>query len=191
MKLTQAKQMWQVVRGPIAASVATLINAKWKPVDPTAWITSKTNGCSVSNEASSEQLADASHAEGHAANEVLHRLEEDLEAKLWKDACSAHNGSGLDEGKPNFDPAAKTHAKFARSGETKKAKAVELLVCNKVWSKKRLLDAGIITEEEAICGRCGEEVETDYHRYYACKANGCIEHEDVISTDGLATKGKR
>ena len=59
-------------------------------------------------------------------------------------------------------------------------------MCNKVWSKKRLLDAGIIAEEEAMCERCGEEVETDFHRYFACKANGCIEHEDVTDTNWLA-----
>ena len=46
LKLKKAKQMLQCVRGPISASIATLIDASWEPVKPTAWITSGANGFS-------------------------------------------------------------------------------------------------------------------------------------------------
>ena len=74
---------------------------------------------------------------------------------------------------------------------TKKAKAIELIVNNKVWTKQRLLDAGIIEADEAMCERCGLHVETDYHRYYECIANGHINHEDVTNTEYMSQDAKR
>ncbi len=38
------------------------------------------------------------------------------------------------------------YAKFANAGEYIKAKALELIVCNKLWTKQRHLDADILTE---------------------------------------------
>ena len=73
--------------------------------------------------------------QGQAAKEIQHRFEEDLEAKLWKDASKAYNGKGLENGKPNFGPASKAHAQMIKNGDFDKAKAIELIVSNKIWSK--------------------------------------------------------
>lgn len=192
VKLSKAKSRWQCVKGPIAAAVATLMDIEWQPIDPSAWITSASTGLSLSSDASSKLLAGFTETQGHAVRQVLHRLEGDLEAALWGKASLAHNGLGLECGLPNFEPASKAHASFVKAGGYKKAKAVELTANNKVWSKQRLLDAGIIEESEAMCDRCGGlHVETDYHRYYACIANGLIEHEDVIKTNYMAKDAGR
>ena len=191
VKMSDAKSRWQCVEGPIAAAIATLMDSDWQPVDPTAWITPESVGHSVSNNASSKQLACFTETQGHAAKQVLHRLEGDLEAAVWDNASSAHNGQGLEFGLPNFEPASRAHAKFVKEGDYKKAKAVELVVNTKVWTKQRLLGAGIITTDEAMCDRCGLHVETDRHRYYACSANDHIHHEDVTNTDYIAKDARR
>jgi hypothetical protein len=191
VKMNDAKSRWQRVKGPIAAAIATLMDIDWQPVDPTAWITPESIGFSLSNNVSSKQLACFTETQGHAVRQVLHRLEGDLEAAVWTKASLAHNGLGLECGLPNFEPASKAHAKFVKAGEYKKAKAVELAVNNKVWTKQRLLDAGMIEESEAMCDRCGLHVETDYHRYYACSANDLIEHEDVSRTNYIAKDAGR
>ena len=190
-KLSKAKSRWQCVRGPISATIATLMEAGWKPVDPTNWIASESSGVSKSNVDSSKAMADFTKSEGLAAYEVLHRFEEDLEADIWKEASGARNGSGLENGAPHFGPAGKAHAKFTKRGEHKKAKAIELIVNNKVWTKHRLLEAGIITEHEANCDRCGEALETDLHRYYDCKANDSINDDAVRKTQYLAKDAKK
>ena len=135
-------------------------------------------------------LGEVTEFEGHDANQVLQRLDEDLEAKIWKEASSARNGDGLDKGKPDFSPASNMHAKFVKAGKFKEAKALEVVVCNKVWSKQRLLEAGMINESEALCDRCHEEIETDFHRCYGCKANDSIDSEDVSKTEWLVKEAK-
>jgi hypothetical protein len=175
----------------MTATIATLIDAKWKPIDPAAWITPATSGGSSSNAGNSEQLASFMEMEGQSAKEILHRLEEDLEAKLWQEASTTRKGAGLEKGTPHFGPAAKAHADFVKKGEHKIAKAVELIVCNKVWTKQRLLEAELITEEDALCDRCGECIETDLHRYYECQANRCIDSDDVAKTQYLTKEARR
>ena len=162
------------------------MDINWQPIDPASWITSESVGFSESSNASSEQMARFTETQGHSAREVLHRLEGDLEAAAWTNASSAHNGLGLECGMPNFEPASRAHASFVKSGEYKKAKAIELLVSNKIWTKQRLLEAGIISEDEAMCGRCGLHVETDRHKFYECPANNLIGHRDVASTNHFA-----
>jgi len=132
VKLKRAKQRWQCVKGPIAASIATLIDAEWRPVKPTEWITPNSGSLSHSSKDTAGMAASFANFRGHEANQVLHRLEEDLEAKLWKEASTARNGQGLEKGKPNFGPASKAHANFVRKGDHRKAKAIELISCNKV-----------------------------------------------------------
>ena len=81
-KLSNAKAMWQCVRGPMTATIAPLIDAKWTPIEPANWITPETSGSSISNAGSSKQLASFMEDEGQAAKEIIYRLEEDLESKL-------------------------------------------------------------------------------------------------------------
>ena len=144
----------------------------WQPVDPSAWITSASNGTNLSGDASSNLIAGFTETKGRAVRQVLHRLEGDLEADVWSKASLAYNGQGLERGLPSFEPASKAHANFVRKGDYEKAKAVELAVNSKIWTKQRLLGAKIIEESEAMCDRCGgTQLETDFQRYYECSAN--------------------
>ena len=97
---------------------------------------------------------------GRSLHEILYRLEEDLDMQLWKQASTSHNGAGLDQGLPNYEPAARAHAKLIKAGGYKEAKALELIINNKIWSKQRLLEAGIITDDQPICERCAMRLES-------------------------------
>lgn len=61
---------------------------------------------------------------------------------------------------------------------------------NKFWSKERLLKAGIITEAEAKCDRCGANLGTDFHRYSQCPGNNLIEDECIGKSNWMAQKAK-
>ena len=95
-KLSKAKSRWQCVKGPIAACISTLLDVEWKPVGHNYWITPTPNGCSRSNEVSSEQCASFTGLGGRALHEILYRLEEDLDMQVWRHASTSHNGTGLD-----------------------------------------------------------------------------------------------
>ena len=119
------------------------MDADWQPAHPTQCMTPTASGVSLSNDASNGHWARFTELKGKSIHEVLYRLEEDLGAKVWKHASEAHNGSGLELGIPNLDPASKAHAKLIKNGDYKKARAVVLVVNNKVWSNQRLMKAGI------------------------------------------------
>ena len=180
-KMKEAKSMWQCVRGPIDATIATLIEAKWDPHSPTKW---RTPGGLVDT--------DFNYEEGVSHHRILHVLREGLEADLWKHASGAHLGSGLEDGLPHFGPASTVYDKFVKQGKHVMARALEIIVTNRSWCGSRLLNAGIISEEEAKCKRCGQDtLETPHHRYYTCPANTDIEAKEVTTTQHLHKHFKR
>ena len=146
-RMKNAKSKWQCVRGPMDATIATLMEAKWKPESPTCWVTPdgkyKTNFI---------------HEHGVSHHRVLHALRTGLEADLWKHAAEADRGSGLEDGMPHFGPASSTYDTFVKKGKHAMARALELIITNRSWCGARLLQANIITEEEAKCKRCSMDI---------------------------------
>ena len=173
-RLRQAKSMWQCVRGPADATIATLLQAKWAPRTPSTWNSPDGKPYSFNLK------------EGITHHQVLYAFREGLEQDLWTHASKASRGSGLEDGLPHFGPASTTYNKLIKQGKHAIARALELIVTNRSWCGSRLLEANIITEEEAQCTRCDRHtLETPYHRYYDCQANDDITADEVSSTKHL------
>jgi len=111
-----------------------------------------------------------------------------LEKQQWKKASKHHNGEGLESDLPSLTPASRAYADFIKQGKHSEAAALERLVVNKVWSKERLLEEKIITDEEAGCERCGATFESDFHRYYECSGNNHIDDVCIRKQGGLQTR---
>ena len=175
-RMKNAKSKWQCVRGPMDATIATLMEARWKPESPTCWVTPDGDATNFMYE------------KGISHHRVLHALRTGLEADLWKHAADADRGSGLGDGMPHFGPASSTYDTFVKKGKHAMARALELIITNRSWCGARLLQANIITEEEAKCKRCSMDIlETPYHRYYQCPANDIIGEEEVTNSQDLHT----
>ena len=61
-----------------------------------------------------------------------------------------------------------------------------------IWPRYRLFMEGMT--DDPICPRCehiGPQVETEYHRYWACPDNANITHPDVISSQYLIPKAAK
>ena len=174
-KLKKAKSRWQCVKGPMDATIATLIDAGWQPVHPTTWIIP-----------GGQSMIDFDETPGISHYRVLHHFREGLETKLWKHASETHGGGGLEDGVPHFGPASRAHNDFVKQGKHKEARALEVIVTGRSWCGERKLEAGIIEAGEAMCTRCGENIlETDYHKYYECKANDDIDEETIRCSSHL------
>ena len=65
-----------------------------------------------------------------------HKIKGHLEQSTWKHASEAHLGSGLELGEPNFGPADKAAKKLAKNGELAVAKAIPILVTNRVYEAR-------------------------------------------------------
>ena len=145
----------------MTATIATLLDASWIPTHPTHWITRHNCNAKFKNDS------------GIHDYEVLFHLERDLENGTWKNASEAHGGAGLDQGIPNFSPAAKVYKCLVKEGKLVEARALQVLLTNRAWCGERLLQAGIIEDEaKAVCRRCHLNVlETPHHKFYGCPDN--------------------
>ncbi|CAK0858693.1 unnamed protein product, partial [Prorocentrum cordatum] len=67
------------------------------------------------------------------------------------------------------------------------AAMLETIAVAGIWTRERRRAANVNQEGDDACARCGEAIETEEHRYYACPANAEIGHSN--DTD-LAKKAK-
>ncbi|CAK0895284.1 unnamed protein product, partial [Prorocentrum cordatum] len=67
------------------------------------------------------------------------------------------------------------------------AAMLESIAVAGIWTRERRRAANLNQEGDDTCARCGEAIETEEHRYYACPANAEIGHSN--GTD-LAKKAK-
>ena len=125
-KLKTSNSTWACVNGPIAATIATLLDLRWKPITPTRWLTPE------------GLVGDFMKEPGISQHEILHKIHQQLEHQLWQHASTAFGGKGLDTGMPTLMPASKAHSELTRKGKYVEAKALEHVVTNKVWSGERL-----------------------------------------------------
>ncbi|CAK0859143.1 unnamed protein product [Prorocentrum cordatum] len=64
---------------------------------------------------------------------------------------------------------------------------LETIAVAGIWTRERRRAANLNQEGDDTCARCGEAIETEEHRYYACPANAEIGHS---SDTDLAKKAK-
>jgi hypothetical protein len=169
-KMASSSKRWLLVKGPMSAIIATVIEIGWKPIAPNEWVTAD------------GQFACFDAVPGASQYQVQFEFKRILERDLWTHAASAYNGGGLGSGTPHFGPASKAYRDLLKEGLYEEAKALEAIVTNKTWCGHRLLTAGVVDESGAMCTRCGLSIETSFHKYYQCLAN------DGIDSKHLSTK---
>ena len=152
--IAASKNRWMMVRGPISATIATVLDIGMKPVAPCRWMTQ--DGVSFSN---------FDHEPGISCFHVLDHMQSILEKKQWKAAGSHFNGEGLQDGIPSLTPASRAYSDLVKKGKLEEAAALEAIIANKVWGKERLLHEGIITSSDAGCDRCGADFDSDLHKF--------------------------
>ena len=103
--IAAAKNRWMLVRGPMTATIATLIDIGIKPVVPCRWITKD-----------GETVMNFDHEPGVSCFRILDHVQGLLEEKQWKAAGDHHNGEGLEEGISSITPASKAYSNFVKNG---------------------------------------------------------------------------
>ena len=174
-RMADEQARWMRVTGPMSATIATMMDVGWAPVLPNRWLTKDKSA-----------VATFDAKEGITQMHVCHIIENDILDKIWKHAADASCGRGLQTGYPLFEPIAKAHKKLIKEGHTEAAKALITVVTNRSWPGDRLLQEGVVDkEEDAICVRCNEGVDSALHRRWLCKANDCIDHWAIRATKKL------
>ena len=100
-KMAEEKTRWMRVKGPLTATIATLMDAGWAPVLPHKWLTRDKS-----------QTASFDAIDGVTQLHVCHVVENDIIEKVWRNVAEAHCGQGLGRGGPLLDPAEKAYKKL-------------------------------------------------------------------------------
>ena len=133
-KMADQNTRWMRVRGPLAATIATLMDIGWTPALPNKWLTSDKS-----------MIATFDAIDGVTQYHVCHSIESDIHNKMWRHAAEGYCGRGLQAGIPILEPAMKAQAKLLKEGEIEAAKALVIVSTNRSWPGERLMSEGIIT----------------------------------------------
>ena len=169
--LKLAKNRWQCVRGPLAATVATLMDLGARPTHPARWKFEAFSGAG-SEKTFYFDLDSSTNAELR----LKFWLQDYLVARLWAEAAVRFNGRGLEAGPPELGPLAKALHFFRNNGFHQEALALEHVAVNLLWTPDRLLAHGA-NGISAACRRCGHACDSPYHRFWECPDN-----EQIAST---------
>ena len=103
-------------------------------------------------------------------------FQEEIEAvrikKLWQQASEHRGGANLAQG-VDLSVAQRHYKGLVNAGKHREAGALMTICTGACWSPARLLEEGIISQEEATCPLCGQVEADDGHVYWECpKGNG-------------------
>ena len=168
--LRDSNTRWMKVKGPIGATIAVLLDARWRSVHPDGWMLP-------------EPCDDywPIVTEGHQQGLIDH-FAQTLASNLWNAASRFFEGAGVERGIDLSVPKSllKRFQDEGRHSEYGLLSAV--CVCD-LWPAARKSAQGMLSVP--TCPRCGKEPETLTHRHWQCEVNSLILEPEVVSTQYL------
>ena len=161
---------WRRVRGPIAATIAVIMDLSWRPRSPVFWTHCGDSSCIL-------RITDAAfpHECWSALNVTCSRIS-------WSKASLHYQGEGVQEG-VDFTVLHRVLKKKSQDGEPEAAGMLRNMASAAFWTEKRLADAGYASGTSGLCPRCGACDETPLHRFWSCPCNSEVPDRIVSQTD--------
>ncbi len=147
------------------ATIATLGQLGWAPVQPDRWLTEEKT-----------HYADLSEPAPEAGAQIELQVKLAAKRAVWRGAAGHHLGGGLAEGIPSIEAAREARRWLVKHHRAAEVKALDQVVCGGVWCGGR-------DHVQRMC-RCGLP-ETPWHRYWGCGRLGEIvdKHGGSIVSD--------
>ena len=165
-RLLLPKLDWNKVKGPMAATIATLDMVGWRPVAADRWI-----------DHTGEQFA-VLGSHGAAGDEGIRRAFAARATEVsWIGAAAHWLGGGLESGVPRLAPAKKLRARLAKEGQGEDVALLDMVVCGGLWVADRGGNC-------RVCP-CGLRAPDAFHRYYTCPLIKDIDLPDVTKSNWL------
>ena len=158
------RERWRSVTGPMAATLVTLLELGWHPIQPNHWLTQDlsqaamrlTLGCKAS---------------------ILEAIRSSAKHLVWRRASRHWGGGGLEHGPPDFTAIQNFRRKLVKEGLLAEVSALNAVACGGALVGERF---GIGMQS---CQYCGAAVEDAAHRYYLCPSL-----RDLDDPDGVLAK---
>ncbi len=165
-------RMWSHSKGPISATICSVLAAGWKPLSPTRWLTSDKQSIAI--------IDGAEYNKAH----ILAQLHQDLSKQIWKEASKHPHSKGI-EGGAMLQPAKRAKASLIKEGNYAAARAVDFLVCG--VPRDPIIPTGAAPGEEHLCQRCDMHcIATRKHTLWQCAANKDIKTRTSTNLPGPA-----
>ncbi len=139
---------WGRVSGPLHATIATLGQMGWAPIQPDKWLVEDRS-----------TYADLSEQAPEAASQILQTIRASAMDAVWRGAASHWLGKGLELGTPSFAAARAARKWLIKHHQAAEVRALDTILCGGAWCGGR-------AQLKRRC-RCGRE-ETPWHRYWSC-----------------------
>ncbi|CAK0817692.1 unnamed protein product, partial [Prorocentrum cordatum] len=167
-RLLRAKTgRWRKVHGPVAAVIATLMGAGWRPTSPRSWSRPTAQG----DEEWTIPLADHHgqlQVDFQEFSELVDFLAVDLDRLRWQRASQHAHGAGL--GRAGDVSQVKRELDHCdKHGRWQEWALDYLVAAGGQWPRQRQIAAGF--QGDAVCQRCLSEAETPEHRMWRCPCN--------------------
>ena len=166
----QAANRWSHVRGPMRATMASLIDMGWNPVFPDMWY-----------EPEPSDLVWYIQAAGDSSPFYAAVVRNQYRT-LWKEAANHHCGSGMGNG---VDLSViKRHLRhFEKHGMNDKYTALLTVAAGASWPRQRKHACGMISTD--ICPRCNLAVETATHHFWTCPKIREMEEDEIKDSQNM------
>ncbi len=170
-RLVRDPDRWKHARGPMAATICTLVELGWKPASPAHWRVD-------------DQLMAVADGAAYAKAHVLARAQEDLIKNIARRANGHPQGKGIGDN-IFFDGLRQARRALVKEGEFVAASALELIAIGSCTDPQ--VDDQHGARNEHYCCRCsGRVLATKYHDYYECPDNAVVDGPVHLMSD--ATK---
>ena len=143
-----AKERWRNIAGPTVATVAALLDAGWKPLQPSLWLTA--SGLHIANLELSPP----------APLQIKEAFAKEAAQTAWLKASARIGGGGLQLGPPCFEIVRMTLDRLRKQGRFLEAVALQIAAVGGVWVNQRFKDT-----TRHFCSRCASAVGSPLHRY--------------------------
>lgn len=163
---------WGSIRGPMGATIGTLVELGWKPESPARWIDHRGNRWEYSGRGSLGPL--------YAA------IGEAVEIKVWSKAKEHHAGAGLEVG---FDmmPVKKMEKIMLKKDEN--PGRLYAILSGGIWTESRKFAAGLVSSP--ACPHCGAECQDDFHLFWGCDTVWRSQDREIAKGDFLFGEADR
>ncbi len=161
---------WSFVNGPMRATIASLYDLKWIPVQADCWL---------------EPLPSDRMWQITGPGDLrtfCETINQKQYHKLWDEASERFDGEGLQDG-VDLKIVKKHLRHFEQNGMPDRYAALATVACGAAWPRSRRHAEGMAAE--ASCSRCGAAVEHSTHFFWSCPMNAEIDDEDVQHSQNL------
>ena len=175
-KKLSCEHRWRKVHGTIGTVICTLLDIGWKPHSPCRWGEPDHLGGTWELREKGE-MAD-----------LLHEIQNSILSMIWEKASQHHCGAGSQRGVD----LTKFNQHIAHLLKKEKFGEAGMLTCigtGATWMQHRKFQAGLV--QSPLCPRCGNEAETDFHRYWSCPDSANIDDPIIEKTEKMGKIAKR